>query len=212
MGILYERRHTKKIAAFGGVAKSMPVFSALFMVIVMASVGLPGLNGFVGEFLTLLGTSKSHFLSFGDPVVTVQRAVDGVQLVEYATTTPSLPLNNAQQIGPEWTAIFLTAFATLGVIFAAGYLLWMWRRVMFGPLDKPENIALSDVNGRELAYLVPIVAMAIFMGVAPNFFLSRMEPSVHQFLDHMSAAVKIKPRARGVGAHQRRGDPARADV
>ncbi len=190
VGILYERRHTKDIAAFGGVAKSMPVFSALFMVIVMASVGLPGLNGFVGEFLTLLGTSKSHFLYFDKPIAAqyVTNAETGAKGVAWREAT-SFPLENLEQLGPEITAIFLTAFATLGVIFAAAYLLWMWRRVMFGPLDKEENKNLKDLNARELTYMIPIVLMAVLMGVFPNFFLSRMEPSVYQFLTYMDQNI-----------------------
>ena len=189
VGILYERRHTKKIDAFGGVSKSMPIFSALFMVIVMASVGLPGLNGFVGEFLTLIGTSKSNFLYFNRPVAAQKVENPDGGLMWSWTEAEFFPLPNLDQAGPEITAIFLTAFAALGVIFAAGYLLWMWRRVMFGPLDKEENKILEDVNGRELAYLIPIVAMAIFMGVFPQFFLSRMEPSVYQFLTYMNDNV-----------------------
>lgn len=188
VGILYERRHTKEIAAFGGVAKSMPVFSAFFMVIVMASVGLPGLNGFVGEFLALIGTSKSHFLFFNEPYIVGH--VQTEQGIAWAWKVADyLPMNDVEQAGPELTAILLTTFATLGVIFAAGYLLWMWRRVMFGPLDKEENKNLEDLNVREISYLLPIVLMAIFMGVAPNFFLGRMEPSVHQFLTYMDSQV-----------------------
>ena len=190
VGILYERRHTKKIDAFGGVAKSMPVFSALFMVLVMASVGLPGLNGFVGEFLTLLGTSKSHFLYFDRPIASqyVVDAQTGERSWAWIEAT-SFPLSNLEQAGPEITAILLTAFATLGVIFAAAYLLWMWRRVMFGPLDKEENRRLKDLNARELVYMVPMVLMCVFMGVFPSFFLSRMEPSVFQFLTYMDRQI-----------------------
>lgn len=193
VGILYERRHTKKIAAFGGVSKSMPVFSALFMVIVMASVGLPGLNGFVGEFLTLIGTSRSHFLYFDKPIAAQKIADPETQKLMWSweSVQGAFPLRDLDQAGPEITAFFLTAFATLGVIFAAAYLLWMWRRVMFGPLDKEENKNLSDLNARELAYMIPMVLMAIFMGVFPQFFLSRMEPSVFQFLSYMDKNITI---------------------
>ncbi len=192
VGILYERRHTKKISEFGGVAKSMPVFSALFMTIVFASVGLPGLNGFVGEFLVLIGASKSHFLYFFDsPFAAQKMPVEGSDRLRWMwAKAETWPLPDAAQAGPEITAILITAVASLGVIFAAAYLLWMWRRVMFGPLVKEENKQLKDLNARELLVLVPIVLMAIFMGVFPNFFLSRMEPSVHQFLTYMSQNVK----------------------
>jgi len=191
VGILYERRHTKKIDAYGGVAKTMPVFSAMFMIIVMASVGLPGLNGFVGEFLVLLGTSKSNFLYFGNTPVATQLVVEnGAAAWEWGTAVPFVPLADTRQAGPEWTAIFLTGFATTGVIFAAGYLLWMFRRVMFGPIKHEENQHLEDLNAREITYLLPIVLMAIVMGVAPNFFLSRMEPSNFQFLTYMKEQGK----------------------
>ena len=197
VGILYERRHTKKIAAFGGVAKSMPVFSALFMVIVMASVGLPGLNGFVGEFLTLIGSSRSHFLYFNKPITaqSVRNAETGELGWAWLENTTMPSPDSLQHVGPEITAIILTAVATLGVIFAAAYLLWMWRRVMFGPLDKEENKQLKDLNARELTYMIPMVLMAVFMGVFPNFFLSRMEPAVHQFLTYMDQNITT---AKGV--------------
>ena len=99
---------------------------------------------------------------------------------------------DAQQAGGEITAYFFAAVAASGVIFAAGYLLWMYRRVMFGPLTNPENEKLKDLDSREILYLAPIVLMAVFMGVYPKFFLGRMEPSVHQFLQYMDARVTAK--------------------
>jgi NADH-quinone oxidoreductase subunit M len=194
VGILYERRHTKKIKDFGGVAKVMPVFSTLFMITVFASVGLPGLNGFVGEFLVLLGASKSNFLFFNHPYA-VQKVANPEtgRLAWKWAQAESFPLPDAAQAGPEITAFVFTAIAALGVIFAAGYLLWMWRRVMFGPIVHEENKHLKDLDARELGYLVPMVAMAILMGVFPNFFLSRMEPSVFQYLTFMNQKVTTAP-------------------
>jgi NADH-quinone oxidoreductase subunit M len=194
VGILYERRHTKKIKDFGGIAKVMPVFSTLFMITVFASVGLPGLNGFVGEFLVLLGTSKSHFLYFKDPIA-VQKVMNSEtgKMAWKWSKAEFFPLPDAAQAGPEITAIIFTGIASLGVIFAAGYLLWMWRRVMFGPIVHEENKHLKDLTAVELGYMVPMVAMAIIMGVFPNFFLSRMEPSVFQYLTFMSQQVTIAP-------------------
>jgi NADH-quinone oxidoreductase subunit M len=209
VGVLYERRHTKKIKDFGGVAKTMPVFSTLFMITVFASVGLPGLNGFVGEFLVLLGASKSHFLYFTNPIA-VQKVANpetGKMSWKWATAE-FFPLPNAAQAGPEITAIVFTGIAALGVIFAAGYLLWMWRRVMFGPIKHEENKHLKDLDARELTYLVPMVLMAIIMGVFPNFFLSRMEPSVFQYLTFMSQKVTIAPGAVTVEAPQVKALPA----
>ena len=190
VGILYERRHTKMIEDFGGVAKAMPVFSAFFMIIVFASVGLPGLNGFVGEFLSLVGTSRSQFLWFDNPWI-FQLSPD---MTSYPpTAVDHLPIADEMQAGPEITALVFAGLAASGVIFAAGYLLWMFRRVMFGPLTNPKNEKLDDLSGREIAYLVPIVAMCIFMGVYPKFFLGRVEPASHQFLQYMDAELtKVK--------------------
>ena len=192
VGILYERRHTKMIEDFGGISKSMPVFAVMFMIIVFASAGLPGLNGFVGEFLSLIGTAKSHFLWFDSPLVFTQpEAAGGVgAMYELTRLHQALPVQG--QAGPEITAFILAVVAASGVIWAAVYLLWMWRRVMFGPLDKEVNENLSDLNTREILYLLPIVLMAIFMGVFPGVFLSRMEPTLHGFLDYMEVEVEQK--------------------
>jgi NADH-quinone oxidoreductase subunit M len=188
VGILYERRHTKMIDDFGGIAKTMPMFAAAFMLIMFASVGLPGLNGFVGEFLTLIGASKSQFLWFDAPLVWEVSPETGYHLVE----APFFPMPDEQQAGPEFTALLFAAVAASGVIFAAGYLLWMYRRVMFGPLTNPKNENLPDLNGREIAYLVPILIMCIFMGVYPKFFLGRVEPAVNQFLRYMDHSVTAR--------------------
>lgn len=187
VGILYERRHTKMMDDFGGLAKSMPIFATFFMIITFASVGLPGLNGFIGEFLALIGTSQSKFLWFSEAKVFSIGMVDGVRQWQFMAQPENI--TDATQAGGEMTAYLFAAIAASGVIFAAGYLLWMYRRVMFGPITNPENEALLDLNGREIAYLVPIVLMAFFMGVYPKFFLSRMEPSLNQFLRHMDANV-----------------------
>ena len=186
VGILYERRHTKEISDFGGISKSMPMFATLFMVIVFASAGLPGLNGFVGEFLALLGTAESHFLWFTGSGAAVFTQTGGGYSLEWAMA--ALPA--VDQVGPEMTAYVLAVVAATGVIWVACYLLWMWRRVMFGPLDKEENRVLSDLNTREMVYMIPVVLMAIFMGVFPKFFLGPMEPSMHGFLEYMAAEQK----------------------
>jgi len=138
VGMLYERRHTRKIADFGGVAKPMPVFAACFGIVTMSSIGLPLLNGFVGEFLILLGV----FL-----------------------------------VSP-WVA----ALATSGVILAAVYMLWMYRRVMFGPVEVAENRSLIDLGLREKIVMVALIVPIIWIGVYPNTFLRRIEPSVIELL------------------------------
>jgi NADH-quinone oxidoreductase subunit M len=134
VGMIYDRRHTRMIADFGGLWQQIPVFSVLLLIVTFASIGLPGLNGFIGEFLILLG---------------------------------------AFRVTPLWTAA-----AASGVILSAIYMLWMFRRVIFGPLTNPENRKLVDLNRRELLILAPIVALIVIMGVYPQPFLSRMEASV----------------------------------
>ncbi len=135
VGMIYERRHTREIAAFGGLWKVMPVFAALFLVTTLSSVGLPGLNGFIGEFMCLLGT---------------------------------------------WIAghKMMTALGATGVILGAVYMLWMFQRVMQGPLDKPENETLRDLNGREFVCLAPLVVLMFWIGVWPNSVLRLFDESV----------------------------------
>ena len=156
VGMIYERRHTRMIADFGGISRVMPVFAAFFMIVTLSSIGLPGLNGFVGEFLILAGTFKAH------PV--------------------------------------MAAFAASGVIFAAVYMLWMFKRVMFGPVDKPANRALegNDLTAREVAILVPIVVLIVWIGVYPQTFLRKMDRSVEAFMartGHAGAVVAAQADA-----------------
>jgi NADH-quinone oxidoreductase subunit M len=143
VGMIYDRRHTRAIDAFGGLWKQVPVFSVLLLIVTFSSIGLPGLNGFVGEFLILLG-------SFA--------------------------------VAPRWTAA-----AASGVILGAIYMLWMYRRVIFGPLNNPENQKLRDLNGRELAIIAPILVFIILMGVYPQPFLARMQPAVDATLKRIIA-------------------------
>ncbi|MGE0130258.1 MAG: NADH-quinone oxidoreductase subunit M [Blastocatellales bacterium] len=139
VGIIYDRRHTKLIAEYGGIATPMPQYSTLFMIIALSSLGLPLLNGFIGEFLILLGT--------------------------FASTVPHAKL-------------FAVLGAT-GVILSAVYLLWMLQRVLFGEITKKENEELQDMDAREVWALVPLVVMAIVMGVTPMIFLRASEKSVN---------------------------------
>jgi NADH-quinone oxidoreductase subunit M len=143
VGVIYERRHTRDISEFGGLARVMPWYAAVFMVITMSSIGLPGLNGFVGEFLIMLGA--------------------------FLASKPA------------------AVFAASGVILAAGYMLWMYRRVFFGPLEKEENKKLSDLTGLEWGYLLPMIVLAFWMGIYPGTFLSKMEPTVNQWILQIEA-------------------------
>lgn len=141
VGMIYERRHTRRIADFGGLAKRVPILATLFMIITLSSIGLPGLNGFVGEYLILLGT----FLS-----------------------------------DKKFAIIGAT-----GVILAAVYMLLMFQRVMFGKLDKEENKSLQDLNVREIAVLIPLIVFIVLIGVYPNVFLDKMEPTVTQLIQNV---------------------------
>jgi NADH-quinone oxidoreductase subunit M len=141
VGFLYERRHTRAIADFGGVARPMPVFAALFGIVAMSSIGLPGLNGFVGEFLILLGVFDAN----------------------------------------RWAAVV----ACIGVLLAACVMLWMLRRVMFGPVENPENRGLIDLGWRERALMAALIAPILWIGLYPNPVLRRIEPAVIATLELM---------------------------
>jgi NADH-quinone oxidoreductase subunit M len=148
VGMLYDRRHTRMISDFGGIARVVPVLSTFFMIAMLGSVGLPGLNGFVGEFLILVGSFKSEFLGSG----------------AYAVA------------------------ATSGVIFAAVYLLWMYQRVFFGAVEKPENEKMIDLHYHEIVILAIMVIFVVWIGVHPNTFLSKSEPAVKALVDILTKA------------------------
>lgn len=142
VGMLYERRHTRLISEYGGVMKVMPIFATLFLLVAFSSMGVPGLNGFIGELLILIGAFKASL---------------GYGLV-----------------------------ATLGLVLGAVYLLWMYKRVMYGSITKDENRDLKDMSGREYAYLVPIIVFIVWIGVYPKPFLDKMDVSVQHLLEVMS--------------------------
>jgi NADH-quinone oxidoreductase subunit M len=155
VGLLYDRRHTRRLADFGGLWAKMPVFAACFLVITLASVGLPGLCGFIGEFMVLLGT------------FTADKTWAATGLQDFF---PSPKL--------------LGAISASAVILAAMYLLTMYQKIFFGPLDKPENRDphVRDVHGSETWVFGIVVVAALFMGVFPQTFLSRSEASVESFM------------------------------
>ena len=155
VGWLYDRRHSRKLADFGGLWAKTPVFAACFLVIVLASVGLPGLCGFVGEFLVLLGS------------FTADKTWGLTGTVDYLPGSKVLAILSAS-----------------AVILAAMYLLTMFQKLMFGPLDKPENKAASfrDVHGRETWVLGIVIVTALVMGIYPKPILDRSEKSVQAFL------------------------------
>jgi NADH-quinone oxidoreductase subunit M len=138
VGVLYERRHTRLISEFGGLSARMPLYAAIFLVITMSSIGLPGLNGFIGEFMILMG---------------------------------------AWTVNPLWTAV-----AATGIVLGAGYMLWLYQRVMFGKLENPANQALKDLNLRELATLLPLVALAFWIGIYPKPILAVLDKPVEKIV------------------------------
>jgi NADH-quinone oxidoreductase subunit M len=154
IGVIYERRHTRKIDEFGGLATIMPRYFGVFMVMTLASVGLPGTSGFVGEFLTLVGSFDA-----------------------YKTWT------NLGPLFPHPKA--LTGVATLGVILSAVYMLFLFQKMMFGPLSNPRNRSLRDLSARECAYFAPMIVMALWLGIYPNTFLSDIDPAVQKTVSAM---------------------------
>lgn len=148
VGMLYERRHTKAIDAFGGIWKVLPVFGGISLLITLSSMGLPGLNGFVGEFTILLG-------AFG-----------------------------SQQLG-----FFFALFATLGVILAAVYMLYMFQKVFMGEVVNEENKNLEPLHWQEYAVLIPIVIVIILIGIQPGIFFGAMDASVNQVVQQVSNAA-----------------------
>jgi len=172
VGWLYDRRHTRRLADFGGLWKQTPIFAALFMVIVLASVGLPGLCGFIGEFLVLLGT------------FTANKTWAATGMVGYFPA-PKL----------------VGAISATAVILAAMYLLTMYQKLMFGPLDKPENKAVKDVHGRETWVFSIVVVAALVMGRYPQAILARSEKSVNAFITSYRDRLQDARRAPDAPAH-----------
>jgi NADH-quinone oxidoreductase subunit M len=145
VGMLYERTHTREISYYGGIAKIVPVYSFFLLVVSLSSIGLPGLNGFVGEFLILLGSFKSTVLN-------------------------------------SW---WFTIIASTGVIFAAIYLLWMYKRVVFGKVVNPKLNDLTDLNKREIFVLVPIIIFIVWIGVYPSTFLNVSEKTSDKIIEQV---------------------------
>jgi NADH-quinone oxidoreductase subunit M len=151
VGMIYERRHTRDMEAFGGLWKIMPIYGALTLIVTLSSMGLPGLNGFVGEFTILLG-------AFG-----------------------------SKAIGSPWFA----GIAAIGVILAAVYMLYMFQKLFLGPADKPENLALKDLNWREIATLVPMLVFIFWIGLYPKPFFSLIAPAVDKLVMVVQTATTM---------------------
>jgi len=141
VGMLYERRHTRLISEFGGLRRVMPWFFATFFLITLSSIAVPGTNGFVGEFLILVGSWR---------------------------------------FGPGFVIV-----ASLGVVLAAAYLLWLYQRVFFGKVENPKNEKLKDLNARELATFLPLVALALWIGLYPKPFFRILDRPVATLVEQI---------------------------
>ena len=141
VGIVYERRHTRMIADFGGLSKTMPVFATIFMIMTMSSIGLPLLNGFIGEGMILMGAFQAF----------------------------------------PWAAVV----ATLGIILGAAYMLWMFQRVMFGPITAV-NEKMDDLNLREILYFAPLVVAAFWIGLYPKPIMDVMDAPVRKLVEQVT--------------------------
>ncbi|MFZ0778994.1 MAG: NADH-quinone oxidoreductase subunit M [Xanthobacteraceae bacterium] len=145
VGVIYDRMHTREIAAYGGLVNRMPLYAFVFLVFTLANVGLPGTSGFVGEFLTLIGTFRVN----------------------------------------TWVA----TLATLGTILSAAYALWLYRKVIFGKLEKPSLFNIKDIGWREITILAPLVILTILFGVYPKPVLDISSVSVTALIDNYHHAL-----------------------
>jgi len=155
VGIVYERRHTRLISEYGGLSKTMPVYATIFMIMTMSSIGLPGLNGFIGELSILMG---------------------------------------AFQAAP-WLAVL----ATTGIILGAAYMLWLFQRAMFGPISEV-NTRMKDLNPREIAYFLPLVAAAFWIGLYPKPVMEVLKAPVAKLVRQVNPEF-YKQEALAEGQH-----------
>ena len=147
VGMLSDRRHTRLISEYGGLKGVIPRLTAVFLIITLSSIGLPSLNGFIGEFLVLLGAFR-------------------------------------------WEPRY-AVFAATGVILSAVYMLWMVQRVYYGEVTNEKNRTLPDLSSREWLVIAPVVAIAIFMGLAPNVFLRPTAASVDKVVERLAPVGNV---------------------
>jgi NADH-quinone oxidoreductase subunit M len=159
VGVIYDRMHTREIAAYGGLADRMPMYAFVFMVFTMANVGLPGTSGFVGEFLSLVGAFRVN----------------------------------------TWVALF----ATSGVVLSATYALWLYRRVIFGKLDKPQLANILDLSPRGIAMLAPLVVLTILFGVYPKPVMDVTAVSVEKLIADYNQDVEAATKPQLAAAEDR---------
>ena len=162
IGIIYERRHTRLLSEYGGLARTMPVFATFFMIAMLSSAGLPLLNGFVGELTILVGLAQvggEAYSFFG--------------------------------LSPFWW----TVVAATSVIVGAVYLLWLYQKTMFGPVTNTKNEGLLDLNWREKWTLIPLIVLAVWIGLYPKPFFRIIEAPVDRMVQ-----TQINPVLRATGA------------
>ncbi|MEK9693051.1 MAG: NADH-quinone oxidoreductase subunit M [Rhodospirillaceae bacterium] len=145
VGVVYDRMHTRLIDRYGGLVERMPIYAFTFMLFMLASVGLPGTGGFIGEFLVLVGLFKVN------------------------TTVAVL--------------------ASLGVVLGAAYMLWLYRRVVFGSLTREDLKLITDINIREVAIFAPLILLTLWMGIYPTPFLEIMDASVANLINQYQSAL-----------------------
>jgi NADH-quinone oxidoreductase subunit M len=156
VGVVYDRIHSREIAVYGGLVHRMPAYAFTFMLFMLASVGLPGTGGFVGEFLVLLGAFKAN----------------------------------------TWVG----ALTATGVVLGAAYMLYLYRRVVFGELTKDKLKNILDMSPREIAVFAPLVILVIWMGIYPASFLDVMHASVANLVEQVTAPAKVMaPVADAIG-------------
>ncbi|MBV9246436.1 MAG: NADH-quinone oxidoreductase subunit M [Methylobacteriaceae bacterium] len=151
VGVVYDRMHTREIAAYGGLVNRMPLYAVAFMVFTLANIGLPGTSGFIGEFLTLIGAFK---------------------------------VNSR-----------VALFATIGTILSAAYALYLYRRVIFGKLEKPSLSGILDLSAPEIVVLAPLMVLTVFYGVHPAPILDACAAAVDHLINGYQAAFGVTKTA-----------------
>jgi NADH-quinone oxidoreductase subunit M len=145
VGVVYDRMHSREISSYGGLVHRMPKYAAVFMLFMLASVGLPGTSGFVGELLVMVGAFRAN----------------------------------------TWVA----ALIATGMILGAAYMLYLYRRVIFGELVKDELKSILDLNRREILVFAPLVIAVLWMGIFPMTFLGPIEASVANLIENYQTAL-----------------------
>ncbi len=181
VGMLYERTHTREMSKFGGLCRNLPIFAALTMVMVLSSAGLPGLNGFIGEFTVLVGSMSN------------------VPIMMQAHENPA---GFAAAMGMTQYTWFIAALAATGVIFGAVYLLIMYQKTFFGKLDEARNGSLKDLVPREWLQLAVLSVAAVWIGLFPRPILNAIQPATELALESVSVSIMLPEDMASVEAEE----------